>query len=67
MQTAGISKVLQLFNLLSKAEQLEITEKINKQTFQQRWEVVDNALPDTELSEEDIMTEVRAVRYAKKD
>jgi len=63
METVSVSKVLQLFNMLSKPEQLEIADQIEKQTFRERWQKIDKSLPDSDLSEEDIMREVRAVRY----
>jgi hypothetical protein len=66
METASINKVLQLFNTLSKPEQLEIAERIDKQTFKDRWQLADAMLPDTDISEENIMSEVRAVRYGSK-
>jgi hypothetical protein len=63
METASINRVLQLFNLLSKSEQLEVADKISQRTFKDRWQLVDKTLPDVQFSEEDIMNEVRAVRY----
>jgi len=63
METASINKVLQLFNKLSKPEQLEIANRIEKQTFEERWQLADNTLPELKFSDEDIMKEVRAVRY----
>ena len=66
MATASINKVLQLFNMLSKPEQLEIADRIDKQTFSDRWSLANNSLPDADLSEEEIMNEVRAVRYGSK-
>ena len=66
MATASVSKVLQLFNLLSKPEQLEIADKIDKQMFKDRWQLADSSLPDVDFSEEEIMNEVRAVRYGEK-
>jgi hypothetical protein len=66
MATASINKVLQLFNMLSKPEQLEIADKIDKQTFKDRWQLADSSLPNVNFSEEEIMNEVRAVRYGEK-
>jgi hypothetical protein len=63
MKTAAINQFLELFNQFSRTEQLKIAEKIDKQTFEERWQVIDAQLPDAGLSEEDIMNEVRAVRY----
>ncbi|MDP9076170.1 MAG: hypothetical protein M3O71_02005 [Bacteroidota bacterium] len=67
METVSVSKILQLFNMLSKSEQLEIADQIEKQTFKERWQIMDKSLPDSDLSEEDIMQEVRAVRYGSKN
>ena len=66
MATASINKVLQLFNMLSKPEQLEIADRIDKQTFNDRWSLANNSLPNADLSEEEIMNEVRVVRYGSK-
>ncbi|MDB5088756.1 MAG: hypothetical protein JWR09_2750 [Mucilaginibacter sp.] len=63
METVSVNKVLQLFNMLSKSEQLEIADKIDKQTFKERWQLMDKLLPNSDISEEEIMQEVRAVRY----
>jgi hypothetical protein len=65
METASVDKIMRLFYTLSKSEQLEIAEKIDKQTFEERWLFVDAELPDVDMSEEDIMKEVRAVRYGR--
>lgn len=57
-----------LFNQFSKEEQIQIAEKISLQTFADRWALLDEELPDTdELSEEEIMEEVKAVRYGEKE
>jgi hypothetical protein len=65
MKTASINQFLELFNQLSKTERLTIADKIDKQTFEERWQLIDTKLPDTEFSEEDIMKEVQAVRYGR--
>lgn len=67
METARINKVLKLFNLLSKPEQLEIADRIGKQTFEERWQMVSNKMPDSGLSDKEVMDEVRAVRYGRKE
>ncbi|MES2110287.1 MAG: hypothetical protein V4577_16130 [Bacteroidota bacterium] len=67
METVSVSKVLQLFNLLSKPDQLEVANKIEKQTFEERWKLMDQSLPDVDISNEEIMHEVRAVRYSDKN
>jgi hypothetical protein len=66
METASVDKVLQLFNKLSKSQQLEIADRIDEQTFEARWTLADRSLPTSGMSDEDIMNEVRAVRYGEK-
>lgn len=64
----GIKEFLQMFNQFSKEEQIKIAEKIGLQTFADRWSILDKELPDTDqLSDEDIMAEVKAVRYGQKE
>ena len=64
----GIKEFLLLFNQFSKEEQIKIAEKIALQTFADRWASVDKELPDTEeLTEEEIMAEIKAVRYGQKE
>ncbi len=46
-------------------EQFEVAEKINNQTFEERWTLIDTGLPDLNISEDEIIKELRAVRYGK--
>ncbi|MGZ3872408.1 MAG: hypothetical protein ACXVJD_05800 [Mucilaginibacter sp.] len=66
MEIVSVNKILRLFNMLSKSEQLKIADKIDKQTFKARWALMDKALPNSNISEEEIMLEVRAIRYGSK-
>ncbi len=65
METKGINQVLTLFNGLSSKEQLVIADQINKQTFETRWRILDNDLPDINISDDEIMKELSSVRYGK--
>lgn len=56
-----------MFKQFSKKDQLQIAKKINSLTFEQQWELLDAELPDVEISDEEIMEEVRAVRYGKEN
>ncbi len=60
-----LSKFLTLFKQFSRSEQLIIAKKINELTFQEQWAKLDDELPDIEMSEEEIMYEVKNVRYGK--
>lgn len=61
-----VPRFLTMFEEFSPSEKLKIAEKINQKTFAERWNVLDAELPDAEVSDEEIMNEVRAVRYGKK-
>ena len=59
----NVTKFLAMFRQFPPAQRLQIAEKINQQTFSERWQQLDAELPDVEMSEEEIMNEVKAVRY----
>lgn len=61
-----VSNFLTIFEKFSPSEKLKIAEKINQKTFTERWKTLDAELPDLEISDNEIMDEVRAVRYGKK-
>lgn len=70
MQSAGninITQFLQLFNQFSKEDQLKIADKILQQTFEEQWLALDTEMPNVEMSEEEIMAEVRVVRYGEEN
>jgi hypothetical protein len=62
----SVNEFLSIFTQFSKEDQVKIAEKIALQTFSVRWKLLDKSLPDvTEISEEEIMNELRAVRYGE--
>lgn len=60
-----VAKFLALFNQFSRAEQTQIAKEIWGKTFAEQWQLLDAELPDVEMSEEEILEELRAVRYGK--
>lgn len=66
MAQLNLKDYLAQFNKFSKAEQLAIAKKINQKTFESLWLALDADMPDVEMSEEEIMNEVKAVRYANR-
>ncbi len=54
-----------LFKTFNKSERLEIAKQINLLTFRQEWHKLSKELPDLEMAEEEIMEEVKAVRYGE--
>jgi hypothetical protein len=64
-QELTIAKFLALFNQFTRAQQVEIARKIWKKTFGEQWDLLDAELPDMDISEAEILDELRAVRYGK--
>ena len=60
----SVEDFMRFFDLFSKEDQLKIAEKIALKTFKDRWKLLDEDLPHIlYISDEEIMNEVRAVRY----
>jgi hypothetical protein len=62
METATVSKVLRLFNKLSKPEQLEIADKIGEQTFKERLKQMSKSARGVDMADDDIIPETHTVR-----
>ena len=58
-----VLRFMNYFYSFSKKDQSKIASQINQTTFKEQWEELDKILPDVDLSEEEVMNEVRAVRY----
>ena len=56
---------IDLFKKFSKAERRKILKEINLLSFDQEWRGISAQMPDAKISEEEIMEEVKAVRYGK--
>lgn len=54
---------LMMFNLFSESDKHTIFQNLYKVIFKKEWNVLDDELPDVEMSEDEIMKEVSAVRY----
>ena len=62
----SVPRFLTMFKKFSSSEKITIAEQIDQETFAERWKFLDAQLPNIEISDEEIMDEVRAVRYGKK-
>jgi hypothetical protein len=60
-----MEQFIMMFQRFPKQEQKKIATQISELTFAEQWKEMDKNLPDAELSEEEIMQEVLAVRYGK--
>lgn len=61
-----IPRFMDYFYQFTKKQQSDIVNEINQATFSQRWSALDKILPDTEISEDEIMKQVKAVRNGRK-
>lgn len=59
------SEYIDLFKSFKVSQRLEIARQINLMTFRQEWKKLSPQMPDARISEEEIMQEVKAVRYGK--
>lgn len=59
------TEFLALFESFPKTQQTKIIKLLNDKLFTQQFEALDRELPDMDVSDEEIMNEVRAVRYGK--
>lgn len=60
-----MSKFLSLFELFSNRDKKRIADVIQRRTLADRWADLETRLPDTDISEEDVMAEVKAVRQKR--
>ncbi len=63
----SVPRFLTMFRKFSASDKIKIADQIDRETFEARWKVLDAELPDVEMSDDEIMDEIRAVRYARKE
>jgi hypothetical protein len=63
----SVPRFLTMFKKFSASDKIKIADQIDRETFEARWKLLDAELPDVQMSDDEIMDEVRAVRYAKKE
>ncbi|MCC6281269.1 MAG: hypothetical protein IT262_11745 [Saprospiraceae bacterium] len=61
-QDLTIAQFLALFSRFSRTEQEQIARTIWEKTFAAQWRLLDKELPNLDISEEEILEELRAVR-----
>ncbi len=61
-----VPRFMDYFYQFPKKQQSIIAEEINQATFSQRWSALDKTLPDLDISDDDIMKQVKAVRNGRK-
>lgn len=63
----SVPRFLNIFKKFSASDKIKIADQIDRETFEARWKVLDAELPNVQMSDDEIMDEIRAVRYAKKE
>jgi len=58
----SVKDFLSLFEMFSSQERMTIASSIQQKTLAQRWDALGKRLPDTGISEDEVMEEVKAVR-----
>jgi hypothetical protein len=66
-EKVSIPRFLNIFKRFSAADKMKIADEIDRETFEARWIALDAELPDIAIPEDEIMNEIRAVRYAEKE
>lgn len=64
-QDLTVARFLALFELFPRTEQLKIARTLWQKTFAEQWMKLDAELPDTDISDDEILTELMAVRYGE--
>ena len=62
-----VPRFMDYFYQFSEKQRSDIVTKINQATFDKRWSALNKTLPDLDISENEIMKQVKAVRNGKKE
>ena len=54
---------IKIFNLFSIEDKKQITRSIYSDTLKGEWDTLDSELPNIEMTEEEIISEIQQVRY----
>jgi hypothetical protein len=65
MRKYSSDEFMGIFKSFKINKRLKIAREINRMLFSREWKKLDADLPDTKISDDEIMKEVKAVRYGK--
>ncbi|RLD54418.1 MAG: hypothetical protein DRJ05_14705 [Bacteroidetes bacterium] len=54
---------IKICNFFSIEDRKQITQSIYNDTLREEWDILDSELPNIDISEEEIISEIRKVRY----
>ena len=63
----SIDEFIDIFNLFSAEDKILISRSINKELFKREWDILDSELPDTSIPENEIISEIKQVRYKQNE
>lgn len=59
----SIEEFLKFFDLFSIEDKRQIVQSINSELLKREWEMLDSELPDIDMPENEIISEIKQVRY----
>ncbi len=62
----SIDEFIKIFNLFNTEDKRRISQNINSELFKKEWEMLDSVLPDINMPENEIISEIKQVRYKQK-
>jgi len=61
--TLSIDEFMKIVKLFNTEDKKQISQRINSKLLKREWEMLDAVLPDINMSEDEIISEIRQVRY----
>ncbi|MCD4746801.1 MAG: hypothetical protein K8R58_10935 [Bacteroidales bacterium] len=59
----SIDEFIKIFKLFNNEDKKQISQSINSELFKREWDMLDSVLPDINMSENEIISEIKQVRY----
>ena len=59
----SIEEFIKIFKLFNVEDKKQIRKSINRELLKREWEILDSELPDVNMPENEIMSEIKQVRY----
>ena len=59
----SIEEFIKIFKLFNVEDKKQIRKSINSELFKREWDILDSELPDINMSDNEIMSEIKQVRY----
>ena len=63
----SIDEFIRIFKLFKIEDKKQISQSINSELFKREWEILDSELPDVNMPENEIISEIKQVRYKQNE